>query len=205
MFSIDTTDDNLELSESEYFDKVKSIMSDSNENKVEEEKKDNQNISNKKDRSKNKPALSINIFSYVQIIIVLVLVILVIYGLSLILKKFLGLKGNVHGNADIILNQALGQGKWLQIVHICGKYLVLGITNDNVNLLTEIKDQKEIEKFEIILNEKKVNTSNNFVDMITDFFKNKLKKGTDKERFDYEVDSIEFLNKQKERLDELKK
>ena len=170
-----------------------------------EKGKNNLTTSDKKDNKKNKPALSINIFSYIQIIIVLILVVLVIYGLSLILKRFIGLKGGVQSNAEIILNQALGQGKWLQVVHICGKYLVLGITNDNINLLTEINDQKEIEKFEVILNEKKVNTGNNFIDMISDFFKNKLKRNIDKEKFDYETDSVDFLNKQKDRLDRLKK
>jgi flagellar protein FliO/FliZ len=135
----------------------------------------------------------------------LIFVILVIYGLSLIIKRFLGLKGGVQSNAEIIINQALGQGKWLQVVYICGKYLVLGITNDNINLLTEIEDQKEIEKFEVIRNEKKIDSGNSFIDMISDFVKSKLKRNTEKEKFDYEADSIDFLNKQKERLDRLKK
>lgn len=153
--------------------------------------------------TKKKSGISINIFSYIKIIVVLASVILIIYGLSLILKRSLGMKGIIQENADIIINQSLGQGKWLQVVRICGKYLVLGITNDNINLLTEIKDKDEIEKFEILKNEKKVQTGNNFIEMITDFFKNKLKKDTDKEKFDYETDSVSFLNKQKDRLDKM--
>lgn len=204
MYSIDPTDDSSKISESEYINKIKSTMTTDNEDKIKE-KNNNQSTFNKKEKSKSKPGLSINIFSYVQIIVVLILVILVIYGLSLILKRFLGLKGTIQSNAEIIINQSLGQGKWLQVVHICGKYLVLGITNDNVNLLTEIKDQKEIEKFDVMINERKVNSGNNFIDMITDFFKSKFKKNIDKEKFDYEIDSIDFLNKQKERLDRLKR
>ncbi len=176
-------------------------------NKIDDNlKNEKENIkADKKDNFKNKTALKINIFSYIKIILVLSLVILVIYGLSLILKRSLVVKGNIQSNAEILINQALGQGKWMQVVHICGKYLVLGITNENVNLLTEINDPKEIERFDVILNEKKSETKSNFIDMITDFFKDKLKKNINKDKFDYEVDSIDFLNKQKERLDKLKK
>ncbi len=170
---------------------------------MKDENAENSNKEDVKDAKKKSP-ISINIFSYIKIIIVLAVVILIIYGLSLILKRSLGIKGAIHENADIIINQSLGQGKWIQVIRICGKYLVLGITNENVNLLTEIKDKNEIERFEVVKNEKKVQSGNNFLEMITEFFKNKLKKDTNKEKFDYEVDSVSFLNKQKDRLDKLK-
>ena len=155
-----------------------------------------------KDKNK-KNRINIGYFSYIKIIFVLCLVIGTIFIISHFIKKYLKIKGKLGEDASIISNQSLGPGKWIQIVHIAGKYLVLGITNDRINLLTEITDKKEIERFEIVMNERKTEEGNNFIDVVTDFFKDKLKKKPGKEKFDYEIDSVNFLKKQKERLNKL--
>lgn len=196
IYSIDATGDK-NLSEQEYFKKVKNSMAIDKKAAVTEPQKDT--------NKQNKPRISIDYFSYIKIIFVLLIVIAIIYGISYFLKRTLKIKGKIGEDAVIIQNQIIGPGKSLQIVYIAGKYLLLGITNDNINLLSEIKDPKEIERFEVILNERKMTQGGNFIDTVTDFIKNKFKFKFDKEKFDYESDSIDFLNKQKERINKLKR
>ena len=159
-------------------------------------------LDNDKNKKKQNP-IKINYFSYIKIIIVLGLAIAVIYGLSLLLKKTL--KGNTNESAEVIISQSLGPGKWIQVVYLAGKFLVLGVTNDQVNLLTEITDKAEIERFEIIMNQSKVESGGGFIDVIVDFFKNKISRPLSKKKFDYEEDSVDFLKKQKERIDKMNK
>jgi flagellar biogenesis protein FliO len=193
IFSIDATSDK-NLTEKEYLKKIKTLMDSEKKDKGADAEKNKQ----------NRPKIKIDYFSYIKVIFVLGIVILIIYGISIFLKKSLKIKGQIGENAVIIQSQVIGPGKWLQIVYIAGKYLLLGITNDNINLLSEITDPKEIERFEVILNERKVTEGTNFIDTVTDFIKNKFKFKFDKGKFDYEEDSIDFLNKQKDRINKLK-
>lgn len=155
------------------------------------------NLSNKDDKK-----IKVDYFAYIRIIIVLGIVIAIIYVVFLFLKKSLKIKDDTSEGATIIMSHSLGPGKWIQVVFVGGKYLILGITNENINLLGEITDQKEIERYEIFLNQKKSEEGHTFKDIIKDFFKSKFNKKIEKE-FDYENDSIEFLKKQRERLDKI--
>jgi flagellar protein FliO/FliZ len=144
--------------------------------------------------------VKIGYFSYIRIIVVLGLVVLAIYVLSLILKRFLRIKGSTGGAATILTNQSLGPGKWIQVVFAGGKYLILGVTNEQINLLSEVTDPREIERLELLIHEQKVKEGDSFLDVITDFFKNILHKTAPKKKFDYETDSVDFLEEQRRRL-----
>jgi len=189
---LDNTDD---AEKSEYFKKVKDSMKNDASSRTISDENDNKNIKR----------LKIDYFSYFKIIILLVIIILIIYALSYLMKRFLKIKGKVGEGAVIVSSQSLGPGKWLQVVNVFGKYLVLGITNDRINLLTEITDQKEIERIEVNLNTRKAEDGSSFLDIISDLLKNKFKKDkTQEDKFDYESHSVDFLKKQRERLDNLK-
>lgn len=123
--------------------------------------------------------------------------------LSMILKKSLKIKGKVGEGASVLISESLGMGKFIQVVNIGGKYLILGITNDRINLLSEVTDPKEIERYEIIQNEKKIQQGKGFIDVISDFIKTKFKQNPIQKKFDYEVDSIDFLKKQRKRVDDM--
>ena len=151
---------------------------------------------------KTKRNFGINIFSYIKIIFVLIIIIGIIYFIAHFLKKYVYKTGQAGQAVDIVISQSLGPGKWIQVVNIGGKFLILGVTNDNISLLTEVKDKAEIERYEIIMNEKKTEVGETFVDVVSTFLKDKFKKFK-KDKFDYEVDTIEFLNNQKERIDKL--
>ncbi len=139
-------------------------------------------------------------FAYLKIIIVLALVIGVIYFISMLMKRALKLKNKPGEGATIVLSQALGPNKYIQVVAIAGKYLILGVTNDSINLIAEVTDPKEIEKFEIIQNEKMTKDGHDFIDVVSNFVKNTVGGKNKKNKFDYEVDSLDFLNKQKNRI-----
>lgn len=163
---------------------------------------------NNQDDKDNKKAtkrinLSSGYFEYIKIIVILALVIAIIYGIFYFLKKTLKIKDETGEGAAIISNQSIGPGKWIQIVFVGGKYLILGVTNDNINLISEITDPKEIERLEISLNERKTDEGHSFSDIMSAFFKNNLKFKENKKQFDYEEDSVDFLKKQKDRLNKL--
>jgi len=171
-------------------------------NKTIKERENKESDKQEKDKG-NIKKIKIGWGDYIKIIVVLGVVIVIIYGLSLIIKKSLNIRGKIGDGANIIVNQPLGPGKWIQVVYIGGKFLILGVTNDRISLLTEVTDPKEIERYEIMLNEKKIESGNTFVDIINDFFKNTFKNKAVKRKFDYEIDSVDFLKKQKKRLDDI--
>lgn len=148
--------------------------------------------------------IKINYFSYIKIIIVLALVLLSIYLIFLFIKKTLNIKTFKDEQSSVITAQTLGPGKQLQVVYIHGKYLILGVTNDNINLIGEITDPKEIERLEIYQSQKKIDEGNTFVDVISDFFKKTFSRKVEKKQFDYEIDSIDYLKEQRGRIDKLK-
>ncbi|MBP2650225.1 MAG: Flagellar biosynthesis protein, FliO [Firmicutes bacterium] len=72
-------------------------------------------------------------------------VIAMAYGTS----RFLGKKmGNViaNGNNKVCATVSLGQNRAVQVVEVAGRFLVLGVTDHNINLLQEITDPEQIEK-----------------------------------------------------------
>ncbi|OHD12343.1 MAG: hypothetical protein A2086_13585 [Spirochaetes bacterium GWD1_27_9] len=191
-FSKDVSSDKVILSEKEYLEKIKSNMSQTS-------------TKDTKDKKTDKINLGRGYFEYIRIIIVLAIVVGVIYVVFLFLKKTLKIRDDIGEGANIIMSQSLGPGKWIQIVFVGGKYLILGVTNDSINLISEITDPKEIERLEITLNSKKSEEGDSFFDVISHFFKNTLKtKEPPKKNFDYEIDSVDFLKKQKDRIDKLK-
>lgn len=202
MFAENEPSQDKSKEEIEYFKKIKESMKNApatKENLTSQEKKEVE--------TKTRPRLKIDYFSYIKIIFVLAIVIFIIYFLAYLMKKFLFTKGEIGEGINVIVSHSVAPGKWLQVVNIFGKYLVLGITNENINVLTEITDPKEIERIEVILNTKKAEEGHSFIDIVTDILKGKFKKQTkikEKFDFDYESDSLDFLKKQKERLEKIK-
>jgi len=197
LYSQDKTSDTRVISEKEYFNIVRDSMGNKKDvttdgQRGEQEKKGDKRIN-----------LSKGYLSYFKIVLVLALVVGAIYAIFYFIKKSLRIKDQIGEGATVLLNYSIGPAKWLQIVYIGGKYLILGVTNDNINLISEITDQKEIERLEINLNEQKVDSGNSFSTIITNFLKNNVKFKESKKEFDYENDSVEFLKKQNDRLDKM--
>lgn len=187
--------DNVDDTKDTYIDRVRSSMGVSEKDSEEDEEA----------AAEQRVDIKIGYNSYFKIILTLLLVIGVIIIIFHFLKKALKIKGDFGDNAFILSNQSLGPGKWIQTVHVGGKYMVLGVTNENINFLTDITDEKEIERLEIFYNSKKVEKGATFSDQIKDFFENRFKDNSQVKEFDYESDSVQVLKEQNERLQRMKK
>lgn len=191
IYSADTSGDGKIMSESRYFDEVKTSMGENNK------------TTNVTDKPKEKINLSKGYWEYIKIVVVLALVVLVIYLIFRFLRKAMKINEDAGEKAVIISSQSLGPGKAIQVIYIATKYLIIGVTNDNINLITEITDPKEIERLELQINNKKTDEGNSFIDILSGIIRGKPKDNVEKKSFDYESDSLDFLKKQKDRIDKI--
>jgi len=71
------------------------------------------------------------------------------YGTSRFLGKKMGHTA-LQGDNKICVSIAMGQNKSVQVVEVAGCFLVLGVTDHNINLLQEITDAEQIEKLKVM-------------------------------------------------------
>lgn len=177
--------------EQEYINKVRSYMYSQNA----DTSADNHSADTKKRKT------NVDVWAYIRIIVVLALMVGAIYAIFLVMKKFLKVKEDTGDGVQLLTSRTLGPGKQVQVVFVHGRYLILGVTNDNINLLGEITDPKEIEHIELYANEQAAESGQTFGQMISSMY-NRLfgKKTADDKKFDYEKDEMDFIRRQKEKL-----
>lgn len=99
--------------------------------------------------------------NYFTLIFGLVFVIFLIYLTGFFYQRLIGLNSKINkkspsfgdlNKAKILSCTPLGQGKSVYVIEINGKNLVLGATQNNVNLLREFS-KEEIENYSKILGE----------------------------------------------------
>ena len=106
----------------------------------------------------------------VKTVIVLVLVVAAIYGIMLFFKK----KNNVSKSDDDFLRRVsslqLSPGRSIEIVSLIDKAYILGVTDSNINLISEIEDKELIQAMNLNF-DKKQNTKKpmNFADVLDIF------------------------------------
>ena len=106
----------------------------------------------------------------VKTVIVLVLVVAAIYGIMLFFKK----KNNVSKSDDDFLRRVsslqLSPGRSIEIVSLIDKAYILGVTDSNINLISEIEDKELIQAMNLNF-DKKQNTKKpmNFADVLEIF------------------------------------
>lgn len=117
----------------------------------------------------------------------------------------------------------IGQGKFIQVVDIAGKILVLGVTDNNINLITEITEKDEIDRIKL-LNSKSVTEQGKSTENFQEFIKNqigniseifkshKTSENTRRKKHSFndfvnddsqEDNKLDYLKKQKDRLKKL--
>lgn len=141
------------------------------------------------------------VWSYLRIIIILALMVAAIYAVFRVMKKLLKVKEDTGDGVQLLTSRTLGPGRQVQVVFVHGKYLILGVTNDNINLLGEITDPKEIEHIELYANEQASESGQTFAQIITGMYSRLFgKKTAEKKSFDYEKDEMDFIRRQKQKL-----
>ena len=61
----------------------------------------------------------------------------------------------------------LGQNKFLQVVDLAGRVIVLGVTDNNINIITEIKEKDEIDRIRLLSSRSMPASAGGFQDFIT--------------------------------------
>jgi len=91
------------------------------------------------------PDLTITAVKMVLALVAILIALIIVYYL---LKKLplSPIKNDKNGYIRIIENKYLGLKKNLYLVEIPGSILVLGVSNDNISYLTEIHNDKIVEK-----------------------------------------------------------
>lgn len=85
----------------------------------------------------------------------LVIIILLIFGILYLFKKYIykdyGIKGTPN-NIKILTHLILQPKKIIYFIKVFDKILILGVSENNINILSEITDISEIDKFQDSLN-----------------------------------------------------
>lgn len=99
-----------------------------------------------------KPTASVSWFSTISYIFSLLLTFALVIGLAYFASRFLGKRlGGLSavGSNKIVSTLSLGANRAVYIVEIAGKFLILGVTDQNISVLQEITDVEEIEKLKV--------------------------------------------------------
>lgn len=180
--------------------------SDSEKNNI---KKINESMLSVKraDAPKTTSGVSVGVWAYIKMLLTLGVVVGIIYVIYFFIKRKTAAGALDGEDSFVLLTQPLGPGKSVTVVFVAGKYLILGVTGDNVNLLSEIKDEKEIERLEILYNDKKAKDGKTgFIDLFNDLIgRSRKNKEEVLKQFDYEEDSVDFLKNQRDRINNINK
>lgn len=104
----------------------------------------------------------------------------------------------------------VGPNKTLQIVDVGGKIFLIGVTDNNINLLTEIKEKDEIDRIRLLSSRSTPVKGKNFQEFITDQMGWIIGKINEKRKHGFSRTSVEeipekdidmsYINEQKARL-----
>src|SRR6056297_1592948 len=104
----------------------------------------------------------------------------------------------------------VGQNKFLQVVDMAGKILVLGVSDNNINLITEIHGKDEIDRIRLLSSRSAPPAPGGFQEFVTNqigrVFDRVKGTGSDAQfgrDHDYEKDSMQYLNSHRSRLRKL--
>ena len=143
-------------------------------------------------------------YSYFRLIFSLLLVCAVIYFIYFLLKKKTNSLASQNGeDFSVLLSLPLGMGKNVQVIYIAGKFLIIGVTNDSINCLGEITDEKEIDNLKRLRQEQKLKSGEAFANVFQEMLKISGIKNNKQKDFDYEENSVDFLQGQISRIDSL--
>lgn len=138
---------------------------------------------------------------FIRMIVVLIIVVGLIYGVLWFIKK----KTNVVKTDDEYLRRAayinIAPGKTVEVITLIDKAYLIGVTEDNITLLGEIKDEELIKAMNITA-DKNANTRKpvTFSELLDMFL---VKKGNQKNVFSDTEKQVENMFNNEEKSDEI--
>jgi flagellar biogenesis protein FliO len=145
----------------------------------------------------NAEAAEITIWDFIRMILILGCVVAAIYFFFYLLKR--GAKGNNSEN-DIIRMldyKQLNNNKGLYLIEVGTDILLVGSSDNSVNLIQKIEDKESADKIRLELSQVKEPEKRNFSDVLSGFFNPKKKE-------DNVDETINFMKEQKERIKKLR-
>lgn len=143
-------------------------------------------------------------FSYFRLIFSLLLVCGAIYLIYFFLKKKSDSLATKNGeDSSVLLSLPLGMGKNVHIIYIAGKFLIVGVTNNSINYLGEVTDEKELDNLKQLRQDKKIKSGESFANVFQEMLKFSGVKSSKQKDFDYEKNSVDFLQEQTTRINNL--
>ena len=143
------------------------------------------------------------IWDFIRMLLILAFVILCIYGLFFLLKKAGSQKYDENDLVNIVSTKQLAANKLLQIVEIGNHVIVVGVSDNNISMITEITDKETIDRIRLFKGEFKKPGENSFYNyLLNTFFRGKEsteRTGT----VNNENISSEFLKKQRDRIEKM--
>jgi flagellar protein FliO/FliZ len=122
------------------------------ETKSDDEQKENE--ASKNDYLYNYERPQIEEESYVWLIFKTIFVIGILIGGFYFFFKFITKKVGIAAVGQEVITilsvVPLGQNKFLQVVDIAGKVYVLGVSDNNINLITEIKEKDDVDRIRLL-------------------------------------------------------
>lgn len=104
----------------------------------------------------------------------------------------------------------IGQNKYLQVIDLDGRVLVLGVTDSNINLITEVTSKNEIDRLRLLSSKSSEFDKPGFQDQVVGFVSGMINKIGDKGKSgartvnpdpqQYSEDYLYYLKSQKNRL-----
>ena len=138
---------------------------------------------------------------FVRMIIVLIIVVGLIYGVLWFIKK----KTNIVKTDDEYLRRAayinIAPGKTVEVITLIDKAYLIGVTEDNITMLGEIKDEELIKAMNLTA-DKNANTKKptSFADVLDMFL---VKKGSQKNVFSDTEKQMDTMFNTEEKSDEV--
>jgi flagellar protein FliO/FliZ len=139
-------------------------------------------------------------WDFLRMLLVFLLVIASIYGLIFFLKKMGTGKYEESDLINILSSKSVAAGKSLHIVEVGNQMMLLGVSDDSINLITEIKDKETFDTIKLHKGEQGNVSGGSFYSYLSQLInpgKSKSKKGK-KTR-----DIGNLLNEQKKRMEKL--
>lgn len=116
-----------------------------------------------------------NVLQMIGIFIVFILILVVTYYTT----KFVGgvkMGVNKNSNFKVIETYRVTQNKYLQLVQIGTRYVVIAVSKDNISFITELKED------DLIITDNKASQNGNFKDIILSAIKKQKEKNTDDDK-----------------------
>jgi flagellar biosynthetic protein FliO len=141
---------------------------------------------------------SITTSDYFRIVFFLIIVIVLVWLFIKLLRRY---SGNRFGDQDLINlmgSQALTGDTSLHVVEVENSYYLLGASQTNISLITEITEQETIDALKLKRSASFDRQGKSFFEMLTGLTSGKAKPGEDASE-----ESVDFIQRQRDRLRDL--